>query len=399
MPLRRFYFLFFAAGGVLMPSLALLFDARGFAGLELGLLTAAIPLTAAFVAPMWGLAADRTGRGTALLMVAIATAAAATPVMSTTLRFGVALAAVVVFAVGIAPVLPFLDAATLAESVRLGGDYGGYRRWGGVGWGTAAPLIGVVVGVVGRDAIWIGYSALMLLLVALARKVRVPGGGFTGGTRQALGILLRLPGWPTFLVSAALFGIGMGVLSNYLYLRLDVLGASATVMGLSMTVATAAEVVGFSFGDRLVRRVGAVPLLLAGIAAMVVRLVAIGSLTTVSGVMVTQVLHLANFALPWTAAVTFVSRSVPPDLKATGQTLFALSFAGIAPATGALAGGVLLARIGSAGTFLTVAAFLAVGLVGVGLSWWRLASARGGLPAGPAALAAGVLPGAVIPGP
>jgi MFS transporter, PPP family, 3-phenylpropionic acid transporter len=381
-PLRRFYFVFFAAGGVLMPSLALLFDARGFAGLQLGLLTGAIPLTAAVVAPMWGLAADRTRRGTVLLVAAIVIAAVATPVMSTTVRFGVALAAVIVFAIGVAPVLPFLDAATLAESVRVGGNYGGYRRWGGVGWGTAAPIIGIVVGVVGRDAIWIGYVVLMLLLAWLARWVRVPGGGFTGGTRQALGILLRLPGWPTFLVSAALFGIGMGVLSNYLYLRLDVLGASATVMGLSMTVATAAEVVGFTFGDRLVRRVGAVPVLLFGIGAMVLRLVAIGSLGTVSGIMVTQVLHLANFALPWTAAVTFVARSVPDELKATGQTLFALSFAGIAPATGALIGGVLVARIGTGPMFLAVAATLATGLVGVGVAWWRLAAARGGLPAG-----------------
>lgn len=394
MPIRRYYFLFFVAAAALMPSLALLFTERGFSGTEVGVLVAVVPLTIALSGPAWGAVADRTGRGGELLGIGLAVAAVAGAVMVNLTGFAVALAVAVVFAVGLAPALPFADAAALVERDRRGATYGALRAWGGVGWGVGGPLVGGAAALAGRAAYWALHLVLTLALAVVGRRLVVPGGRFVGRTRDALSTLLGLPGWGVFLAAVFAFGFGAGVVSSFLFVRLADVGASALVLGLALSVGTLSELAMFRFSDRIVARIGAMAVLLVGIGALVVRLVLLGTLDGVGAILALQLVHGLTFALPWTGAVTHALRTAPDELMASAQSVVGLTFGGFAPALGGLVGGLLLGRHGSDGMLLRTGAGLALAGALI-LVVWRVGHRRGlGSPTSAAAAAGSSAAGA-----
>jgi len=56
------FLIFYGAGSVLMPFLALYYEARGYSGLQIGLLAAIPPLMTMIGASVWGGLADATRR-------------------------------------------------------------------------------------------------------------------------------------------------------------------------------------------------------------------------------------------------------------------------------------------------------------------------------------------------
>ena len=376
MPIRRYYFLYFVAAAALMPSLALLFTERGFSGTEVGVLVAVVPLTIALSGPTWGAIADRTGRGGELLGVGLAVSAVSGAVMVNLTVFAAALAMAVVFAIGLAPALPFGDAAALVERDRRGATYGALRAWGGVGWGVGGPLAGGAAALAGRAAYWVLHLVLTLALAVVGRRLVVPGGRFVGRTRDAITTLVRLPGWGVFLAAVFAFGFGSGIVSSFLFVRLADIGASALVLGLALSVGTVSELVTFRYSDRAVARVGAMVVLLIGIAALVVRMFLLGVLDSVGAILVLQLVHGLTFALPWTGAVTHALRTAPDELMASAQSAVGLTFGGFAPALGGLVGGLLLGAFGSAGMLVRTAAGLALAGLVI-LAVWLVRRSRG----------------------
>lgn len=393
MPIRRYYFLYFVAAAALMPSLALLFTERGFSGTQVGVLVAVIPLTVALAGPVWGAIADRTGRGGELLWIGLTVAAVAGAVMVNLTGFVVALGVAVVFAVGLAPSLPFADAAALIERERRGATYGALRAWGGVGWGVGGPLVGGAAALAGRAAHGVLHLVLTLILAAVGRRLVVPGGRFVGRTRDAIGTLLCLPGWGVFLAAVAAFGFGAGIVSSFLFVRLAEVGGSALVLGLALSVGTLSELAMFRFSDRIVVRIGAMAALLLGIAALVVRLVLLGALDGIGALLVLQLLHGLTFALPWTGAVTHALRTSPDELMASAQSAVGLTFGGFAPALGGLVGGLLLGRHGADGMLVRSGAGLALAGALI-LVAWRWGHRRGLGSTTVAAAAVPIAPGA-----
>ena len=386
MPIRRYYFLFFVAAAALMPSLALLFTERGFRGTEVGVLVAVVPLTIALTGQTWGAIADRTGRGGELLGIGLAVSAIAGAVMVNLTGFAVALAAAIVFAVGLAPALPFADAAALVERERRGATYGALRAWGGVGWGVGGPLVGGAAALAGRAAYWVLHLVLTLALAVVGRRLVVPGGRFVGRTRDAVGTLLGLPGWGVFLAAVFAFGFGAGIVSSFLFVRLVDVGAGAFVLGLALSVGTLSELAMFRFSDRIVARIGAMAVLLVGIGALVVRLVLLGALDGIGAILALQLVHGATFALPWTGAVTHALRTAPDELMASAQSAVGLTFGGFAPALGGLVGGLLLGRVGSAGMYLATGGGLALAGLAILTAW--LVGRRRAVGSGPSATTA-----------
>lgn len=369
MPIRRFYFLYFAAASALFPSFALLFGRRGFDGVEVGILTAAIPLTIAVATPLWGAAADRTGRGTTILTATLVVAALVGPALFASASLALALALVVVFAAALAPSLPFADATAMLAHRGGGRGYASLRAWGGIGWGLAAPLIGIAAVRLGSSAILVAHVVLTLALAWAGRALVVPGGRFAGSTRDALATVVRLPTWRGFLVAVGAFGFGAGVVSTYLFVRLASVGASAAVMGLALTIGTLSELVAFRAADRVIARIGATTVVLVGIGVLVVRLTLLGTFDTLALLLSLQLLHGLTFALPWSGVATHVLRTAPPELAASAQSVVGLVFTGLAPALGALVGGLLIDEHGADGMLVRAAAALAVAGVAIAFGW------------------------------
>jgi MFS family permease len=124
----------------------------------------------------------------------------------------------------------------------------------------------------------------------------------------------------------------------------------------------------------LTRRVGAEWLLVVGALAFGLRSLGWALVSEPTVLLVISVAGGVGFALIYVGTVTYVSRVVPPGVRATAQGIFsgtAFSFGAI---LGSVIGGLLAAPLSLPGVF----AVSAVGLgVAAAVTWWAVVSSRG----------------------
>src|SRR3972149_4741466 len=160
LPLTAFYFFSFAALGIFLPVFTPYLPHRGLAAWQIGLIAAVPPLLKVVVPAFFGLAADRTGRRRAIIIVACAATTVAFGLLLGVTSFPGILAAMIVFASMWAPILPLVEATTLETVERFARlDYGRVRLWGSVGFIAATATMGVLLDYVSDRAIIYGVLA------------------------------------------------------------------------------------------------------------------------------------------------------------------------------------------------------------------------------------------------
>jgi PPP family 3-phenylpropionic acid transporter len=356
---KTFYFLYYAAAASLLPFLVLYYEQLGLSGGQIGVLTAILPLVTLFAASFWGGLADATTQHRPLMLLALGGVILLALVILFSTTFLSLVGAMIVFAFFAAPIVPFLDNSTLAYLGESKNQYGKLRLWGAVGWGVAAPVVGRLVEQF--DLNWSFYSYIGFMVAGLLVSFRLPisqsriSASFWQGVRLLLGNSRQ---WLLFLIIIFSAGMGSAIIHNYLFLYMDLLGASNTLMGLALTVATLSELVIFSSSDQLLNRWGIKNVLLLALAALAVRLLTYAIISNPWLVLPVQLLHGLSFSALWAAGVAYADKIAPPGLGATAQGLFTGIFMGLAAAIGAFVGGVLYESIGLLWMF---------GLAGLGL--------------------------------
>ena len=158
--------------------------------------------------------------------------------------------------------------------------------------------------------------------------------------------------------------MALSVVHNFLFLYLSDLGASNSLMGLSLSVATLGELSVFFFSDRLLLRLGTRRLLVVALLAHVARVSLYSVLREPWLVLPVHLLHGLAFSALWVACVSLANEMAPEGMGATAQGLLNSVFFGLGGSLGGLSGGFVYERFGFAVLF-RLAAIL--GLVGVSL--------------------------------
>ncbi|NLD73111.1 MAG: MFS transporter [Chloroflexi bacterium] len=362
---KAFYFLFYAAAASLSPYLSLYYREAGLAGSQIGLLLGLSPLISLLASPTWSGYADSTQRHRRVLILAICGALGSVWALAMARGFLALIPAVAAFALFSAPIMALVDHAVLEMLGTRRALYPRQRLWGAVGWGVAAAGMGAITERHGLHWAFYGYLPLMFggLLVAL----RLPMSQAPRASApfwRGMGQLLGNPRWLLFLSTVFLAGVGGSAIFHFLFLRLQDLGASNSLMGTSLAVASVGEVLMFSTAGALVARRGARALLTLSMGATLIRLLGISMLPAAWLALPLQLLHGPGFSGLWTAGVAYADEMAPPGLGATAQALFGAVNMGLASSVGSLVGGVILERQGSAMLFrwaaLAVIAALAV---------------------------------------
>ncbi len=344
--------LFFAALACVLPFLILYYERLGFSGPQVGLLTGLSPLVTLASAPLWTNLADRTRRHRLVVSGIILTAAACLAALPFLTNFWLVLLLSILLSACFIPVTSFFDSATM---FMLGGQqelYGRVRLGGTFGYG----LMGYVAGVLIQryDIRWAPWSAAALLLLTflvaqtLRYGSRQSGPAPTGSART----LLADRRWLPFLALA--FGGGLSTLisTNYLFAYMKELGSSEAAMGLAITLSIVAEVPVLFFGNRLITRFGAYPVLLAAMVITGARLLLFFVAVTPDVVLLLQLANGLTFPLMWVAGVAYAHEHAPAGLAATAQGLFGAMVYGFGSAVGGFAGGPLFERIGGRATYI-----------------------------------------------
>lgn len=344
---KAFYFFFFGAMSCLIPFLTLHYQDLGLNGRQIGFLTGVVPLITLVSASAWGAVADATQKHRLILLLAIGGTWTAVFGMSRATTFLALIPLVSVYAFFMAPAIPLVDNSVMTLLGAHKSEYGRVRVWGAYGWGIIAAIIGVLIQQSGLSWAFNGYLIFMAVVFLVSTRLTVKttslGEKFSSGVR----VLMTNSQWVIFVAVALIIGMSLGIFLNYLFLYLEELGTSKTIMGLSLTMSTVSEIPVFLYSKKLLDRWGAKSLLAFAMFFTVVRAFAYVAMTAPWQVLIISLLHGPTFAAMWSAGVAYADESAPPGLGATAQGIFSGVVMGLGTALGAFVGGFLYEAYGA----------------------------------------------------
>ena len=361
--LAGFYAAYFLAVGIYMPYWPLWLDHKGLSPVEIGWVLAAAFWIKIAAQPTIARVADWRGRTRALTSGLMALAAAGFAILSGAHGFWPLLIIAGVTAACYQPVLPVMESVVLrhVDTHRL--DYGRIRLWGSVTFifGTA----GIGWWIEGRSAaslVWIIAGAMALVAISCALAPDRPAGVTRKSGVGGLTKLFLTPWFLLFLLTTALINTSHAVLYGFASLHWRDLGHGETLIGLFWAIGVVAEIALFAVAGRYREKLGAVPLLMLAALGGAVRWPLLAITENAGGLLALQTLHGLTFGAGHLGAMAFLARAIPPEMSATGQSLYYALVGGVvAGCMFPLAGQLYTALAGDA--FLVMGALSAGGFV------------------------------------
>jgi PPP family 3-phenylpropionic acid transporter len=355
-----FYFFFFAAASGLFPFTALYYHSIGLSGAQIGLLVGSAPLITLIGAPLWTGIADASHHYKLVISFTIIVAIVCALIIPALRNFVLLFPLVLIYAFSSAAIPSLGDSATMSMLGDRREMYGRVRLGGTIGWGAMAYISGLLIdrnGIVW--AYWIYAVGMTLTLIVsqglVFNKVEKRDSFWSG-----IGALLANQRWVLFLGMAFICGLGMASINSYQFVYLAEIGASKSLMGLSLTISTLSELPVMFFGDRLLRHFQARGLLVLGMVIIGVRVLLYAAFNSPIAILFLQLMHGFTFPAIWIAGVSYAHEIAPSGLKATAQGLFSAMMMGIGAGLGGLLGGLLIGSIGGRGMYLVFGALVLV---------------------------------------
>ena len=374
-PSKAVYALYYGALACLVPYMTLYYQQKGLNSVQIGVLASIIPLITLASSPFWSAVGDATRRHRAVLLLTIAGLWAAVLLLYLVSGFPAMLAAVVLYAVFVGPIAPLVDNAVMALLGERRAQYGRVRVWGAVGWGGASLLLGPLLQRAGLGWAFYGFLFFMALCFVAASRLPMAVPAARAAYRAGLGRLLGNGRFLLLLFVALIYGVCLGAVLSYQFLFLAELGASRTLMSLTMVAATLSEMPFWFLSGPLIARFGPNKLIAFGLLMGVVRLFALAVMGTPWLALPISLLHGPSFAVLWAAGVADADTAAPAGLGATAQGLFSGALNGLGSAVGGFFGGLAWGAIGFASLFL-ILGWLMVGALLVFVSARMVRRAR-----------------------
>jgi MFS transporter, PPP family, 3-phenylpropionic acid transporter len=359
-----FYAALFLVVGVQLPYWPVWLKSRGLSATEIGILVAAQLWVKVGFNPLVGQIVDRTGRrrpvllGLALttlaVMLAFPMAHGFAPLLCLSLMAGAAFSAI----------MPVGDNLTLSHVVAHGMDYGRVRLWGSLSFIAMSVAAGGLLDRIGGDGaiVWLLAAALVPLCFTILTLPDAPPApaALAETPRPGWGDLLRSGRYWRFLAATATIGASHAMYYGFGTLDWQRHGIDHTWIGGLWGIGVAAEVVVFAWSAVLVRRFGAVRLILIGALGGVARWTLMPFVVDPWLLLPLQCLHGLTFGATHLGAMHFLARQVAPELTGRALGLYAAMGNGVVLGVATVASGGIYAAFGGLG-YLSMAVLAATG--------------------------------------
>jgi len=320
--------------------------ASGLTGTQIGILSSVLFAAGIFLTPLIGLRFDHTRNRPRFLSMLAILAGASFCAYALPVPWYALIPVGVAFACGWLPVVPLTDSLANTPEVTAASPrgYGGYRRWGTIGFALAGALSGWLTGNVGLWSFFPLYVFCALVVAWYVRGIpgRVAAGPHQPGSRvpapRDILDLLKQKNFRRFLGIVLVASVGGSACYTFRSIYLSSIGIPDSVIGYMWALIIPGELVCFTLATKWRERWGAGPLVTAGLVVNGLRWILL-SFVNVPLLYAVEILHGVGFALYWPAAVNFVQTEAPPRLRGTAQILFFSTAAGIGNAIGAVVGG------------------------------------------------------------
>lgn len=343
---RVLYLLFYGSQASWLPLFNVYLQQLGLSGLQIGILAGLRPALMLVGQPLGGFVADVWGRRRTL-MVTMPLAGLLLLAYVYPGSYGYLLVVAAVYALISNPVGPLVDSVALDYlDQKPHVSYGQLRLFGAVGWAAGALLAGNLV--TGRDIrIMFGLGAVLMLIAWGAAAVARHGQreSSTGGTWREARLLLGNRDLLTFLVVVALIQIGASSIFTFYSLYLKEIGATDRLIGVAYSLQGLSELPLYLAAAIIIKRIGIRRTLVTTFVITSGRLFLYSIVSVPWMAAGIELVHGLSFSLFLVAAVEYVNRQVPPEWRATGQSLFWASYFGLGSIVGNSLAGFLFDRM------------------------------------------------------
>ncbi len=365
--LSAFYFFTFGGLGGILPFLPLLLAGQGLSPSQVGWVMLVGPIFNLVAPPVWGWFADTFSARVLLLRLTGVGCAAGSLAFLGGSSFAWSVAAMALYSVFRAPILPLADTAAHDALGDEDHRFADIRIWGSLGFAVFAFGIGQFEGS-SKPALMLGLTAFAYLMSS-ASTVRLRSSLVTrqGSVAKAAMQFVLQPKIIALFAGSGLYYIAHGAYDVYFGLHMRALGHSDGFVGLGWLVAVSSEVVLMRFAPRLLRNRGGEGLLVISATASVLRWVVLSQAEAQWAILLAQSLHALTFGLWYLALVRYIQVRAPEAVRTTVQAVSQAAH-GLGMMLGYVVGGEIFEALGGSGLFLCAAgASLAAGMFYVGL--------------------------------
>lgn len=366
-----FYAALFVIYGVHLPFLPVWLDWRGLSPNEIAAITSAPFFLRLAVTPAAALIADRSGSHRRIVVAASWACIAFSCLMLLAQGFWAIFLAAVAFHIASSTIMPLTETLAVRGVRTANLDYGRMRLWGSLSFIGVGMLAGAMIDRFGPPAVvWLlilGSVATAWAAYRLPRpaaRTHMLGAGGEG--RDLIGAdvarLVRTPLFIVFLLAAGLVQAAHATFYTFGALHWKSQGISTFWIGVLWAIGVLAEVLLFAYSKALVKRFGAVNLILSGCVAAIVRWVAMMADPPLAMLAPLQLLHALTYGATHIGAMHFLGLAVPETAAGTAQALYATMATGVLMGGVTLASGPLYAAFGG-GLYILPAMLGAVSLV------------------------------------
>ena len=345
-----------ASTGLYMPFIGAYYTQQGITPLQVGVLVSIGPVISILIQPLWAYMSDRSGRHRLVLIIVSLGSGAAILSYLVRVSFGAFVVATVLVSIFNTAIQPLNDALVTNRAAKLDANFAHLRMGGTIGFAVTALIMGNflksragMIFVLGSA----GYFLLAALFLLLPEDQQM-----TGRSRE------QEPGpnakrifknRQIYLVLFLAFIIQLGLSFNGTFYPVYVIS-----LGYEIPILLCA--------NRLIRRFGAVNLLIFSVLMMAVRLLFAGS-GMLTLMLMSQLLQGVTYMTCYYSCVMFISENVVEGKTSQGQSRLAMVQAGMGAVMGNILGGLMTDYLGVRLSFVVMsvcvlmAACLNVGLI------------------------------------
>lgn len=259
-------------------------------------------------------------------------------------------------------------------------DYGMIRSAGSIFYATTAIVSGYLIVPLGINFLfWLHMGSLavaILLAVTFADPNKLPllePDRFTGEDApdetfaQSIGTMMKNRPFVIFLICGTMYYFATRAVNGFMQVIINYIGGDASTYGVSVFLYCVGEFLLMRLASRLLRRGMKLPVLfITATAGLGLRILLLGVLKTMTGVMLTQILLSVGFASYLRFNIDYVASLFPRQYAGRAILISVAVTQGLGSIIGNLAGGYLLASVGvpvycficGGAMFLSMAIFL-----------------------------------------
>ncbi|KAJ8028477.1 Major facilitator superfamily domain-containing protein 6 [Holothuria leucospilota] len=228
-------------------------------------------------------------------------------------------------------ILPYIDAAIMDLLGDKERHYGRQRLWGAIGWGTVAFVGGMTVDFVSRasgspeiryEPLFMIFAIAMLLLLCSALFVHFPEHRRPEHIGRDLLLLLIKPKVLLFIIVLTVEGISLGMHYSFVnvYWKTE-LGASITLIGLSILLTVIAETPFLYFSGKIIQRIKYQGVVYSTLLAYAIRYICYAIIRNPWAVLPVTLLHGITYGIGWPGFTMYANQIAPPGMSATLQSI------------------------------------------------------------------------------